>query len=233
MVGTGVEPPSSSVSGRRCRSRAAGRDHMTARVARPRCPHRRRASYRALGWRWGGIPAESPTARWLSTCREAGSLDAGLAERWRGDRGPRVGCRRWRGRRLRGRRWGCRVEEVADQPQQGADDAGCRPHPEDPSRSRGLGCQHVSLRSGSEPMAWASQPRRISAMSTATDSRVDGRRFLSARVEAASGEGCRPAGIGPTCPPRRARSRRFPARGCMRCVAAGTGHQSVGCRLPV
>jgi hypothetical protein len=37
-----------------------------------------------------------------------------------------------------------------------------------------------------------------------------GRRSLSARVEAASGEGRRPAGIGPTCPPRRARSRRFP-----------------------
>jgi hypothetical protein len=49
MVCAGVEPPSSSVSGKRCRSRAAGRDHMTARVARPRCPHRRRASYRALG----------------------------------------------------------------------------------------------------------------------------------------------------------------------------------------
>jgi hypothetical protein len=56
---------------------------------------------------------------------------------------------------------------------------------------------------------------------------------LNARGGGSLGRGCRQTGFGPTCPPRRARSRRFPARGCMDRVAAGTGHNLSGWRPPV
>jgi len=65
------------------------------------------------------------------------------------------------------------VPHAPPNPQQRLRDARLSTHPEDPSRSGGLGCHHVSLRVRLGAHGVGLTAMRISAMSTATDSRVD------------------------------------------------------------
>jgi hypothetical protein len=127
--------------------------------------------------------------------------------------------------------------------------AGWRRLPTSPTGRRR--CRLSTPSGGSIPQPWAGLPSRLASVrlgahGVGLTGQEDQRHEHGHRqqgglvvaswvlgVEAASGEGCRPAGIGPTCPPRRARSRRFPARGCLGRVASQTGDQSVGCRLLV
>src|SRR5215217_1142835 len=65
------------------------------------------------------------------------------------------------------------MEEVADQPQQGASDARVRPDAQDPPCGCGGGGHHRSLAAGWSWLARASRASSTSAASTASDSRLE------------------------------------------------------------
>src|SRR5215218_3328238 len=67
---------------------------------------------------------------------------------------------------------GCWMEEVADQPQQGAGDARVRPDAQDPPCGCGGGGHHRSLAAGWSWLVRASRASSTSAASTASDSRL-------------------------------------------------------------
>src|SRR4029453_6933929 len=68
---------------------------------------------------------------------------------------------------------GCRMEEGADQPQQGAGDARVRPDAQDPPCGCGGGGHHRSPPAGWSWLVRASRASSTSAPSTASDSRLE------------------------------------------------------------